>query len=711
MKHLIFLAFVGAMLHAQSTVTITDTIKTPMGGNWSGTVQVTLNNPATAQPLYAGSETLSGWSQTVTVTNGAFSITLYANDTITPTGTSYTARYTPTSGAGWSETWVCPTGATTIRELRSTTVPTPRTMFTPSQITQAGAALNNVLRWNGSNWAPFASILTDPMTTTGDIIYRTGGVPARLPIGSTGQVLTVTGGAPAWATNLAGNAATATALASALTSGRVLIGDGTGIPSASADLTFASGRLSYTTDAQLRFVAEGDSNTEYGWPQTNLATKGFFRRARIINSAVSGSTSVTVASRYASSVTPYAKASNAERAYFALMIGTNDLRLLPSDSAATIYARIAALWAQAAAQGFDVIAFTVMPCVDITSGQETKRVDLNALIRAATGYSHLIDTANIFPSSADTTYFNIDGIHLNEAGRERLAAYLARIVEGNFGGGGLNSVGLIPYVSDVGVLSQASGGELHWDQASKRLRAGGSAGAAGSFLTGPVGGFSGVWLGANTATPTISNYSILTSGSGVVLNAPDGLPLLFRINNGDVGRFYPSTGNFVISSSPADDGSNKLQISGTFLATGGTVRNDAGITSLVVRAGSSQSTNALATFQDSSGTSISSVGSDGGINVPTIFGNVGNSFWFRTSIHKLEFRSDFRLSWSSTTSVFGSQDTFIDRSAEGVLRISGNGTTGGGLVIEALKSSSGTRYVCVDTTGRLTSSATACSGT
>jgi len=217
MKLLIYLAFAGAMLHAQSTVTITDTIKTPMGGNWSGTVQVTLNNPATAQPLYAGSETLSGWSQTVTVTNGAFSISLYPNDAITPTGTSYTARYTPTSGAGWSETWVCPTGATTIRELRSTTVPTPRTMFTPSQITQAGAALNNVLRWNGSNWAPFASILTDPMTTTGDMIFRTGGVPSRLPIGSTGQVLTVTGGAPAWATNLAGNAATATALQTART--------------------------------------------------------------------------------------------------------------------------------------------------------------------------------------------------------------------------------------------------------------------------------------------------------------------------------------------------------------------------------------------------------------------------------------------------------------------------------------------------------------
>lgn len=56
-------------------------------------------------------------------------------------------------------------------------------------------------------------------------------------------------------------------------------------------------------------------------------------------------------------------------------------------------------------------------------------------------------------------------------------------------------------------------------------------------------------------------------------------------------------------------------------------------------------------------------------------------------------------------------DTFLDRLSSGVIRISTNGTTGGGLLIEGLKSTTGTRYVCVDTTGRFTSSATACSGT
>jgi hypothetical protein len=177
MKLLIYLAFAGAMLHAQSTVTITDTIKTPMGGNWSGTVVVTLNNPATAQPLYAGSETLSGWSQTVTVTNGAFSITLYANDAITPTGTSYTARYSPTSGAGWSETWVVPTGATTIRAIRSTTAPTPTVLFLPSQIRQQGASLGQLLRWNGAAWAPW-SLVVGPTTPVSAAAACTAGTIA-----------------------------------------------------------------------------------------------------------------------------------------------------------------------------------------------------------------------------------------------------------------------------------------------------------------------------------------------------------------------------------------------------------------------------------------------------------------------------------------------------------------------------------------------------
>jgi len=50
-----------------------------------------------------------------------------------------------------------------------------------------------------------SSGMTNPMTTTGDMIYSSSGsTPARLGIGSTGQVITVAGGIPTWATPAAG---------------------------------------------------------------------------------------------------------------------------------------------------------------------------------------------------------------------------------------------------------------------------------------------------------------------------------------------------------------------------------------------------------------------------------------------------------------------------------------------------------------------------
>jgi hypothetical protein len=50
-----------------------------------------------------------------------------------------------------------------------------------------------------------SSGMTNPMTTTGDMIYSSSGsTPARLGIGTTGQVVTVAGGIPSWATPASG---------------------------------------------------------------------------------------------------------------------------------------------------------------------------------------------------------------------------------------------------------------------------------------------------------------------------------------------------------------------------------------------------------------------------------------------------------------------------------------------------------------------------
>lgn len=56
--------------------------------------------------------------------------------------------------------------------------------------------------YTGSAWANLDTTgMTNPMTTTGDMVYSSSGsTPARLGIGTTGQVVTVAGGIPSWTT-------------------------------------------------------------------------------------------------------------------------------------------------------------------------------------------------------------------------------------------------------------------------------------------------------------------------------------------------------------------------------------------------------------------------------------------------------------------------------------------------------------------------------
>jgi hypothetical protein len=91
--------------------------------------------------------------------------------------------------------------------------------------------------------------LSNPMTTTGDIIYSSSGsgTPARLGIGTNGQVLkTSAGGIPEWADETAGGGGTAW-----------------------DDITDPTGSLSLTfNDGEISAFANG-SNTETYWTTTN----------------------------------------------------------------------------------------------------------------------------------------------------------------------------------------------------------------------------------------------------------------------------------------------------------------------------------------------------------------------------------------------------------------------------------------------------------
>jgi hypothetical protein len=357
------LLFLGAIAAYGQTVSLSDTLTNAVGGgSFSGRVTVTLNSPGNASPLYYSTTSLTGWQAvycigvtgadcTTTTSAGTFAATLYANSTITPAGTSYSARFQPAKGAAWSEVWTVEASDTKLYQVRTTTVPTPTVTFQPSQLllgagyipygasTGYGTSLapgtnGHVLTLSGGypSWATPAACATcvttagsyaDPAWITSLAGSKISGAVANatlaasatalaangancaagtFPLGvdasgaaetctalpttitgtanqitasaSTGAVTlslpaTITGLASVTSTSftgaLTGNATTATALASSVTSGRLWIANGTGVPTSDSGLTFdtstkalvASGDFTLSTDGKAILSAAG----------------------------------------------------------------------------------------------------------------------------------------------------------------------------------------------------------------------------------------------------------------------------------------------------------------------------------------------------------------------------------------------------------------------------------------------------------------------
>ena len=179
------LLFLGALAAYGQTVSLSDTLTNAVGGgSFTGRVTVTLNSPGNASPLYSSTTSLTGWQAvycigvtgadcTTTTSAGTFAATLYANSTITPAGTSYSARFQPTKGAAWSETWTVEASDTKLYQVRSTTIPSPTVTFQPSQLLL------------GAGYIPYGA---------------SAGYGTSLAPGTNGHVLTLSGGYPSWAT-------------------------------------------------------------------------------------------------------------------------------------------------------------------------------------------------------------------------------------------------------------------------------------------------------------------------------------------------------------------------------------------------------------------------------------------------------------------------------------------------------------------------------
>ena len=156
-------------LHAQTLVTITDTLKNADGTNAAGRVVISWD-PFTA----ASGETIDGGTLTYTITNGVVSLSLAPNIGATPAGTSYRAQYYLTNRASYRETWVIPaTGPVAIAAIRVSTVPTPTVLFNAAtQLTNFDMSAQTFTR-------PVKLGTTLPATcTVGDLFVDTDLTPA-----------------------------------------------------------------------------------------------------------------------------------------------------------------------------------------------------------------------------------------------------------------------------------------------------------------------------------------------------------------------------------------------------------------------------------------------------------------------------------------------------------------------------------------------------
>ena len=139
--------------------------------------------------------------------------------------------------------------------------------------------------YTGSAWANLDTTgMTNPMTTTGDMIYSSpGSTPVRLGIGSTGNVLTVAGGVPSWAAPSGAGGMT-------LLSTTSISGTTTTISSISGsykDLLLVINKVTCGTAVSLRVLGNGSTtdtltggyaNTGGGWNFNSgplNATNGF----------------------------------------------------------------------------------------------------------------------------------------------------------------------------------------------------------------------------------------------------------------------------------------------------------------------------------------------------------------------------------------------------------------------------------------------------
>lgn len=215
-----------------ATITGTTNRVTVTNGDASGglpTIDIAATYAGQASITTLGTVTSGTWNaNAIGSTFGGTGLTSYAAGDLIYASASNTLakRAIGTTGqvltvSGGVPTWAAPATSGTVTSVDvsggTTGLTTSGGPVTSSGTITFGGTLNISNGGTGQTTANAAFNALSPMTTDGDIIYRSGGVAVRLPIGSNGQVLGITSGLPAW--QASGGAGTVTSVGLSLPSG------------------------------------------------------------------------------------------------------------------------------------------------------------------------------------------------------------------------------------------------------------------------------------------------------------------------------------------------------------------------------------------------------------------------------------------------------------------------------------------------------------
>ncbi len=568
-NRLILALLFSAAAHAQLQAINDPNLPAAVGGvPWTGYVTVKLNNPQAAQPLLYGSTPLMGFQQTVcigitrqdctsTVPAGTLVISLYANTTVLPVGTSYNATFTASRGGSLgNETWIVHVGDTSLAQIRSNTTPTPTSTFQETQLRLTpGSIPYGAANGLGAELAP---------TTNGFALQLVGGYPAwAAPAACATCLLSSSSYAdPTWLTSLAGSkisgpvpSATLSAAATALATPRLIntvAFDGTANITVTAAALTLTGTALNPTVVTSSLTAIGTIAT--GTWQATAITDTYISSAATWNAKQAGDATLTALAAY------------------------NTNGLLVQTAADTFVGRtLTGTSARVTITNGDGVSGN--PTVDISSsyvGQATITTlgtittgvwSGTALVNAKTTATDL-NTASAIVARDASGNFTAGTITASLTGNAATASALAATVPNTrlWIGQGTGAPGSSP--------------NLTYDSATNTLSLLASSGFASMEVTGS--GSAAAYMsinGGSSASEVRQNFylPVATSGSrrwrfGV---ASSGIFTLQQLNDAGgavqrAGLGLGLTGNAMFMNTPVDDGVNRLQVEGSIVATGPT---------------------------------------------------------------------------------------------------------------------------------------------